>query len=75
MFIKMLFIRFLTTFSGIKATIEYHKILNIRPGLIGARKHFSEGLYSGGLYSGGLIFGRHFVLVSKYQDLKNHCFI
>ena len=24
---------------------------------------------------GGLIFGGHFVLVSEYQDLKNHCFI
>ena len=50
--------------------IYYRKIPNVSPGLIEVFKHFL-----GGLYSGGLIFGGHFVLVSKYQDLKIHCFI
>ena len=50
--------------------IRYRKIPNISPGLIEVRKHFL-----GGLIFGGLIFGGHFVLVSEYQDLKNHCFI
>ena len=59
----------------------YRKIPNIGPGLIELRKLFFGGLYlggayiRGGLYSGKLIFGGHFVLVSEYQDLKNHCFI
>ena len=53
----------------------YRKIPNVSPGLIEVFKHFLGGLYSGGLIFGGLIFGGHFVLVSEYQDLKNHCFI
>ena len=53
-----------------KRVFKYRKILNVSPGLIEVFKHFF-----GGLYSGGLIFGGHFVLVSEYQDLKNHCFI
>ena len=52
------------------SVVVYCKIPNISPGLIEVRKHFSRGLYSG-----GFIFGGHFVLVSEYQDLKNHCFI
>ena len=55
--------------------LKYRKIPNVSPGLIEVFKHFLGGLYSGGLHSGGLIFGGHFVLVSEYQDLKNHCFI
>ena len=50
-------------------TVLYRKIPNVSPGLIEVRKYIL-----GGLYSGGLIFGRHFVLMSEYQDLKNHCF-
>ena len=54
----------------------YRKIPNVSPGLIEVFKHFLGGLIFGwGLYSGGLTFGGHFVLVSEYQDLKNHCFI
>ena len=61
--------------------LKYRKIPNVSPGLIEVSKHFLGGLYSGGLIfggayiRGGLIFGGHFVLVSEYQDLKNHCFI
>ena len=51
-------------------SLTYRKISNVSPGLIEVRKPFL-----GGLYSGGLIFGGHFMLVSEYQDLKNHCFI
>ena len=57
------------------SVVSYRKIPNVSPGLIKVFKHFLLGLYSGGLIFGGLIFGGHFVLVSEYQDLKNHCFI
>ena len=55
--------------------IKYRKVPNISPGIIAIFKHIFGGLYSGGLIFGGFIFGGHFVLVSEYQDLKNHCFI
>ena len=59
-----------------KVSSAYREIPNVSPGLIKVFKHFLVGLYSGGAYiRGGLIFGGHFVLVSEYQDLKNHCFI
>ena len=39
-------------------------------GLIKIRRHIFGGLYSeGALIFGALMFGGHFVLVSKYQDL------
>ena len=50
--------------------VVYREIPNISPGLIEIRKPFW-----GAYIRGGLIFGGHFVLVSEYQDLKNHCFI
>ena len=56
--------------------IAYCKIPYISPGLIDTRKHFIlEGYILRAHIWGGLILGGHFVLVSKYQDLKIHCYI
>ena len=53
--------------------LTYRKIPNISRGLIEVRKHFLGGLNPGAYIRGA--FGGHFVLVSEYQDLKNHCYI
>ena len=58
--------------------VQYRKIPNISPEIMEVRKHFWGGLIfgGGGFFSGeGLILGGYFVLVSKYQVLKIHCYI
>ena len=76
MLIKICIKNLIPTFDK-KASFSsiYREIPNISPGLIEVLGTFEGAYIRRGLYSGGFIFGGYFVLVSEYQDLKNHCFV